>query len=179
MKKCPKCQVDYFDQMLEFCVEDGAKLIPVSAKTTAVVAETKPLFTDQKSIETAFFPGGKANIPDTVEINDSPTANKETDVQPSSLKQKAVEKGYRALEVGTLVFALAHNWLQWLYIERQNYGSVANFLTSAEVLIWFLLLFAGTAFGLLALKLSRTKALAYIGLLILAINFLLMLVPRK
>ena len=26
MKHCPKCNADYFDNMLEFCLEDGTRL---------------------------------------------------------------------------------------------------------------------------------------------------------
>jgi hypothetical protein len=177
MKKCPKCQVEYFDEMLEFCLEDGAKLSVVSSSTATAA---KPVTTGQKNIETMFF-DASAGLPKTVEVKDSATV-----IQPPagvtekiSLKQNAVEKGYRALEIGTLVFALAHNWWQWLYVDRQSYGSVSNFLFSADFLVWVLLLFAGTMAGLLTLKLSRKKGLAYVGLVILAINFLLLLVPKK
>jgi hypothetical protein len=178
MKKCPQCEAAYFDEMIEFCLEDGAKLTIVSSPTTA---ETKPFITDQKSIETMFF-DGRSELPKTVEMKDSTTVVQPSAAvteQPLSLKQKTVQKGYRALEVGTLVFALAHNWWQWLYVDRQSYGSIGNFLLSADFLIWFLLLVAGTVSGLLTLKLSRKKELAYAGLVILAINFLLLLVPRK
>jgi hypothetical protein len=179
MKKCPQCQAAYYDETLVFCLEDGAKLAVVSSPTTA---ETKSFITDQKSIETVFF-DASAELPKTVKLNDSDTTKiqqttGETE-QPLSLKQKTVEKGYRALEIGTLVFALAHNWWQWLYLDRQSYGSIGNFLFSANFLVWFLLLAAGTTSGILSLKLSRKKDLAYAGLIILEINFLLLLVPRK
>jgi hypothetical protein len=178
MKKCPQCQTAYFDEMIEFCLEDGAKLTAVSNPTTA---ETKSFITDQKSIETVFF-DASAELPKTVAVNDPATIVQPSAVvteQPLSLKQKTVEKGYRALEIGTLVFALAHNWWQWLYLDRQSYGSIGNFLFSANFLVWFLLLAAGTTSGILSLKLSRKKDLAYAGLIILEINFLLLLVPRK
>ncbi len=178
MKKCPQCETAYFDEMIEFCLEDGTKLTVISSPTTA---ETKPFITNQKSVETVFF-DGRAELPKTVEMKDSTTVVQPSAVvteQPLSLKQKTVEKGYRALEVGTLVFALAHNWWQWVYVDRQSYGSIGNFLFSANFLVWFLLLAAGTASGIFSLKLSRKKDLAYAGLIILAINFLLLLVPRK
>ena len=178
MKKCPQCQTAYFDEMIEFCLEDGAKLTVVNSPTTV---ETKPFITNQKSVETVFFEG-RGELPKTVEMKDSSTVVQPpagVTEQPLSLKQKTVEQGYRALEVGTLVFALAHNWWQWLYVDRQSYGSIGNFLLSANFLIWFLLLAAGTTSGILSLKLSRKKELAYAGLVILAINFLLLLVPRK
>jgi hypothetical protein len=178
MKKCPKCQADYFDELLEFCLEDGTKLAFV--KSTATAADTKVFNTAQNSVATAFF-DRRAEVPQTVEANEAAktSALLPDETKLTSLKQNAVEKGSRALEIGTLVIALANNWLQWLYIERQSYGTFTNFLFSVEFLFWLLLLFAGTAAGLLTLKLSRTKTLAYVGLVILAINFVLLLVPKK
>src|SRR5215203_1700004 len=110
MKRCPKCQADYFDEMLEFCLEDGAKLTVVGSRPTT--AETKDFDTNQKNIETMFF-DASAKVPETVEVKNSVTANSPpaaATTETISLKQKTFEKGYRALEVGTLVFALAHNW---------------------------------------------------------------------
>jgi len=177
MRKCPKCQAAYFDEMLEFCLEDGAKLTVVSNSSAT---KTGAVNANQKNIETMFF-DASAGIPKTVEVKDSATAiqSPANETKPLSLKENAVEKGSRALEISAIVFALAHNWWQWLYVDRQNYGSIANFLFSADFLIWFLLLLTGTSAGLLALKLSRRKGMAYAGLVILAINFLLLLVPRK
>lgn len=164
--------------MLEFCLEDGAKLAVVGSRATAT--ETKAFNTDQKSVETMFFDAA-AKIPKTLEMNDAAAVNapRPAATETVSLKQKTVETGSRALEVGTLVLALAGNWLQWLYIERQSYGTLTNFLFSPEFLIWLVLLFGGAAAGLLTLKFSRTKALAYAGLVVLAVNFLLLLVPKK
>ena len=181
MKKCPQCQADYFDEQLEFCLEDGAKL--TNLRSTATAADTKVFNTAaQNSVATAFFDQRGGEVPQTAGANqagnlNAPTTANETKV--TSLKQNAVETGSRALEIGTLVIALANNWLQWLYIERQHYGTLTNFIFSVEFLFWLLLLFAGVAAGLLTLKLSRTKTLAYVGLVILAINFVLLLVPKK
>jgi hypothetical protein len=179
MKKCPQCEAAYFDEMIEFCLEDGTKLIVVSNPT---MIDTKPFITDQKSIETVFFDASAEVAPKTVELPRSKTEIQPTAAvteQPLSLRQKTVQKGYRALEVGTVIFALAHNWWQWVYIDRQSYGSIGNFLFSANFSVWFLLLAAGTTSGIFSLKLSGKKDLAYTGLIILAINFLLLLVPRK
>lgn len=178
MKKCPKCQADYFDEQLEFCLEDGTKLAFV--KSTATAADTKVFYTAQNSLETAFF-DSRAEVPKTVGANEAvkTSALLPDETKLASLKQNAVEKGYRALEIGTLVFALAHNWWQWLYVDRQSYGTISSFLFSIEFLLWFLTLLAGTVLGLLTLKFSRRKGLALVGLVILAINFLLLLVPRR
>jgi hypothetical protein len=177
MKKCPKCRTEYSDETLRFCLEDGTELSFVG-KQSEVATEVFSI--GQKSTETMFFDRGDG-VPQTLPNDAAATAKQDlpSATQPSSLKEKTVEKGYRALEVGTLVFALALNWWQWLYVDRQNYLPVANFLLSAEFLIWLLLLLAGTTSGLLTLKFSRKKELAYVGLVILAINFLLLLVPRR
>jgi hypothetical protein len=177
MKRCPQCQTDYFDEMLEFCLEDGAKLSVVGSRATA--ADTKVLNTDQRGVEAGFF-DDRADVPQTTRLGDiAKTNSPPQETKLKSLKHKTIEKSYQVLEVGTVVFALAHNWWQWLYVDRQSYGSVSGFLFSADFLIWVLLLLAGTVFGLLTLKFSRRKALGYAGLIILAINFLLQLVPRR
>lgn len=177
MKRCPKCQTDYFDETLEFCLEDGTRLSVADNRTTA---QTEVLTANQKSVETFSF-SNQNKIPDTIEVGKNAAVNKSAadEIQTASLKEKTVEKGHQVLEISTLVFALAHNWLQWLYVDRQNYGSVSNFLFSAEFIIWLLLLLAGTAAGILTLKLGRKKGFAYVGLVILAINFLLLIVPKK
>lgn len=178
MKRCPKCRLDYFDQMLEFCLEDGAKLVTITERSTA--AKTEVLNTAQNSVETVFT-NNFAELPQTVQANDlmKTEASAANETKADSLKRKAVEKGYRTLELGSLIAALAHNWWQWLYVDRQNYGSVSAFLFSADFVIWFTLLLAGTVAGLLTLKYSRHKTFAYFGLVVLAINFILLIVPRK
>ncbi|HQU82493.1 MAG TPA: hypothetical protein PKY59_05185 [Pyrinomonadaceae bacterium] len=177
MKKCLKCNEVYYDETLVFCLEDGTELRSVNNQSAVA---TERFSVDEKSIET-MFANGNAELPKTVAANDVETfkQNSPNQTQISSLKEKAVEKGYRTLEIGSLVFALAHNWWQWLYVERQNYGSISAFLFSTDFVIWFLLLVAGTVAGLLTLKFSRNKTLGYISLVILAINFLLILVPHK
>jgi len=175
MKRCPQCRADYFDEMLEFCLEDGAKLAVVAGSATT--AGTRTPKTDQSSVETMFF-DALSGAPKTGETVPAKTGSADA-MQTVSLKEKAIEKGYRVLEIGTLCLALAHNWWQWLYVDRQNYGSISNFLLSAEFLIWFLMLSAGAASGFLTIKLSRKKELGYVGLIILAINFLLLIVPKK
>jgi len=177
MKKCLKCNAVYYDETLVFCLEDGTELRSVNNQSAVA---TEQFSVGEKSIET-MFAKGNAELPKTVAANDAATfkQNSPNPTQISSLKEKAVEKGYRTLELGTLVAALAHNWWQWLYVERQNYASVSAFLFSADFVIWFLLLLAGTIAGLLTLKFSRNKTLAYFGLVVLAINFILLIVPRK
>lgn len=177
MKKCPKCQAVYYDETLLFCLEDGTEL-EFAGRQSAVATENFSV--NDKSIETMFVEN-RGELPKTIEAKAAATMRQDSPnpTQNASLKEKAVEKGYRTLEIGTLVAALAHNWWQWLYVDRQNYGSVSAFLFSADFVIWFLLLLAGTVAGLLTLKFSRNKTLAYFGLVILAINFILLIVPRK
>lgn len=177
MKKCLKCNAVYYDETLVFCLEDGTELRSVNGQTAVA---TEQFSVDEKSIET-MFSNRNAELPKTVAANDIETfkQNSPIQTQSSSLKEKAVEKGYRTLEISSLVFALAHNWWQWLYVERQNYGSISAFLFSADFIIWVFLLLTGTVAGLLTLKFSRNKTLGYISLVVLAINLLLILVPHK
>ena len=42
MKRCPQCTTEYYDDMLEFCLEDGAKLHTVSKPKTDAPTITKP-----------------------------------------------------------------------------------------------------------------------------------------
>lgn len=82
--------------------------------------------------------------------------------------------GYTAV-----VISLAHNWWQWIYLEKQYVYSIAEYLLSANFLMWLLLLVAGIVVGLFAVRKRETKVFGIIGLVMLAINLILYLVPRK
>lgn len=178
MKKCPKCETAYSDETLDFCLDDGTRLLEF--KPQAAV-KTEVFSSDQASAETLFF-DKSAGLPKTVgsrrgeTVSELPASTNQT----ASLKQRTIEKGYRALEIGAVFFALAHNWWQWLYIDRQSYsGNISRFFFSAEFLVWILLFMGGAAAGIAALKFSRRKDLGYISLIMLAINLILILVPRR
>jgi hypothetical protein len=82
------------------------------------------------------------------------------------------------LEITPIIISLAHNWWQWVYLNKQDYLTFTSYVSSANFLVWLLLLVAGASVGMLVLKLCQNKSCAYTGLVILAINLLLFLVPK-
>ena len=183
MKRCPKCNVEYFDEILEFCLEDGAKLLQVSGYGKAPLTDTKSNKPNPTTAETVNLPF--SNIPETIEVKGSnqnikaQTAARLDTVSASPLKEKVTSQGYKVLEVAPIVISLAHNWWQWVYLKNQPYYSLAVYIASANFLMWLLLLAAGTAVGLLALKFCQNKGFAYTSLVIIAINLILFLVPNQ
>ena len=174
MKRCPKCHADYFDNVLEFCLEDGTRLS--FASQPAGVA-TSP--TVQRTPATIRQPGPISNLnsEETVvirKVSETETADVEKSLPSSEQSQTA-----KILESAPIVLALAHNWWQWVYLEKTYIYSITEFLLSANFLMWLLLLGSGTAVSLLAVKHSKNKTLAIISLVALAINLILFLVPRR
>ena len=169
MKRCPKCNADYYDNMLEFCLEDGTRLNYLSPAQNAPATVAQP--PRQTAAEkTVSMPLSAQSGPREVE-----TVVAKAIVPPDSaeLSQNKV------LEIAPVVVALAHNWWQWLYLEKQYYSSFMDYVFSANFLMWLLLLGAGAAICLYSLKRSERKGFAYTGLVILAINLILFLVPRR
>ncbi|HKX83862.1 MAG TPA: hypothetical protein VJL58_06570, partial [Pyrinomonadaceae bacterium] len=154
--------------VLEFCLEDGTRLI----SNPSVV--TKERIPNNVAAETAVF--GQAATPARVGF-EQPVPDTVKELVPETFVQS--ESVSKALEVAPLVLALAHNWWQWLYLENQYVSSVASYILSANFLMWLVLLAAGVGISLTALKRLQNKAFAYISLVILAINLILFLVPRR
>jgi hypothetical protein len=177
MKRCPKCNADYFDNMLEFCLEDGTRLTSLSdtsggAKTTQA---NPPRPTAAETVSLPF-----AGVPKTLEVPGSSSGEIETIVAKTDMVLPAMQaKTSSILENAPIVFALAHNWWQWLYLEKQYMSSIMDYVLSANFLMWLLLLAAGIIVSLLAVKRSERKIVAYTSLVILAINLILFLVPRR
>ena len=50
MKECPKCEKNYFDETMEFCLDDGSKLHvkTISEKETLTVNSIKPIYKTTK-----------------------------------------------------------------------------------------------------------------------------------
>ena len=174
MKSCPKCATEYFDDMLEFCLEDGAKLSPVlkSEDDAPTITKQSPInpFTEKT------FNLPYSNAPKTVEINkpnDIPT----TALNPKSETAPAFAQ-VKILEILPVIFALAHNWWQWLYVGNQYISSIPSFLISANFLLWLLLLTAGAAVSIFSVKRSQNKNFAIVSLVILSVNLILFLVPK-
>lgn len=179
MKRCPKCKLDYFDNMLEFCLEDGSKLVtvPTSGEIPTVTKLNSSSPTTEKTVNLPY-----SKVPEQLPFETPNQANSQPIEQIGSadlLKEKVAVKTFRILETAPIVLSLAHNWWQWIYLNNQYYSSLTGFLLSANFLMWLLLLITGGATGLLAVKYSRNKGFAYTSLVILAINLLLFLVPKR
>ena len=169
MKRCPKCNADYFDNMLEFCLEDGTRLTLASQPGAAVTARTAPSTTIPQA-----GPLSNLNSEETVVIkNPGDTKPTSAGILQDSFGQLKI------LEIAPVVLALAHNWWQWLYLEKQYVSSITEYILSANFLMWLILLASGTAVSLLAVKHSKNKTLGIISLVALAINLILFLVPRR
>jgi len=165
MKRCPKCNADYYDNMLEFCLEDGTRLTSLSG-APATVAQP-PRQTAEETVSMPLSPNPQQHEVETV------VAKSIAPVEDPTLSQN------KALEIAPAVIALAHNWWQWLYLEKQYYSSFMDYVFSANFLMWLLLLAAGVTISLYSIKRSERKGFAYTGLAILAINLILFLVPRR
>lgn len=172
MKKCPKCSFAYYDNTLDFCLEDGTRLEVVSDnQPTATIP--RPASTAEKTL---FIPNTAAEIETVQRSNLAPTIEvKELDKSPDVSEKKI----YKMLEIAPVVVALTHNWWQWVYLEGQSYSSFTNYVFSGNFLGWLFLLLVGTLLSVLSLRNSRDKKFAIISLSILAINLLLFIVPRK
>ena len=182
MKRCPACKIDYFDEMLEFCLEDGARLVSVSNPAGEMPTVTKSKQQNSIINETVNFP--LSDTPNTNPANFHQTQK----AQPTFSAEKKITNfegdkddsaNYKVLEIAPIVVSLAHNWWQWVYLNNQYYSSFTSYVFSANFLMWLLLLIASATLGILSLRFSRNRAFAYTGLVILAINLILFLVPKR
>jgi hypothetical protein len=175
MKRCPKCNADYFDNMLEFCLEDGMRLTSVSDTGGKTAQANPPRPTAAETVSLPF-----AGVPKTLEVPGSSSGEIETIVAKTDMVLPSIPaKTSSVLENAPIVLALAHNWWQWLYLEKQYFSSFVEYILSANFLMWLLLLAAGVIVSLLAVKRSERKIVAYTSLVILAINLILFIVPRR
>ncbi len=174
MKRCPKCNADYFDNMLEFCLEDGTRLTSLPDTGGKTTQANPPRPTAAETVSLPF-----SGVPKTLEVPGS-SGEIETIVAKTDMIIPAVHSQTSAiLENAPIVLALAHNWWQWLYLEKQYVSSFMEYVLSANFLMWLLLLAAGVIVSLFAVKRSERKIVAYTSLVILAINLILFIVPRR
>src|SRR5688572_1350992 len=90
MKRCPQCRIEYFDDMLEFCLEDGARLVVATIssadefltidktekKNFITNADTVRLSGSENAKPVAFSGNAPSSIPKTVEqVNSVKTGN--------------------------------------------------------------------------------------------------------
>jgi hypothetical protein len=166
MKRCPRCNADYFDNMLEYCLEDGAKLFITTAPNVATRSR------EQASVLGTAGPLAAPISEQTVVLNKAENVGKDEQALPRNETSQLITL------VPTIV-ALAHNWWQWVYLEKQYVYPLTDYLLSANFVMWLLLLAGGILSGLYGLKHSKNRSYALIGLVVLAINLILFLVPRR
>lgn len=175
MKRCPNCNIEYLDKTLEFCLEDGTPLLSVADHETespTILRPTKTASTDEKTINLPFS--------DAAQPLESNRADRvETTRQKTLMTERVAEPSRNVLEIAPLVVALAHNWWQWIYLNNQYYSSFTAYILSANFLMWLLLLTTGAVIGLWALRRCQNKGFAFASLVILSINLILFLVPKR
>ncbi len=176
MKRCRKCHQLYKDQTLDFCLEDGTRLFfdanGEETETPTVVLSDANKQASGKLPDTIFPVRSESLVFDR-------TAPAKTAASPVLLREKVVRQSDKILEIASLVFALSHNWWQWLYLNNQSYSTFTNYFLSANFLIWLLLLVMTAVSSLLSLKRSPNKKFAVVGLVVSAINLILYLVPKR
>lgn len=178
MKRCPVCQKEYYDETLGFCLDDGSKLLKVDRINNEILTvETNKPALDLTNSKTVQFPNQKdGNAPDFVKPETRP--NKQISEKTEIIKKNLTNSTQKFLEISPIVFALAHNYWQWLYLYRQPAYQLTAFFTSYNFLIWIFLLFGGLMFGLFSLKYGKNKGFAVTALVVLAINVILSIVPK-
>lgn len=178
MKSCPKCQLQYFDEKLDFCLEDGSRLIAGDEKNDeipTIVHENATSRTAKKTVNLPFtYQNQSINSSDSKHID----SQKDSPLTKSNSREISLSSN-RLLEVAPLVISLAHNWWQWIYLNNQYYSTFWSYVFSANFLMWLLLLGGGAAVSFYSLKKSQNNNYAIIGFVILSINLLLFLVPKR
>lgn len=182
MKHCPKCSADYFDNMIEFCLEDGTKLSDVStARATRpdTRQQTESFLNDEtETVVTTQPTEGIPIIKPTSNSLDPARQTHEILSKSNKLKETVRNKWHTTLEFAPIIIALAHNYWQWLYLSRQNYYQFFDYLLSVNFVVWFVLLITGIIFGIISLKYGRSKSFAITALVVLAVNLILFIVPK-
>lgn len=179
MKRCSRCNLNYSDNTLEFCLEDGAKLLMSQSFHDETPTVTS---SNHSTAETVSLPA--PNLSNNIKLKNSQIDTIEQKSASHTIKSNLINEdinsqNYKILEVAPIIISLAHNWWQWLYLNNQYYSSFSTYVISANFLMWLLLLITGTIVGLFALKHCRNKNFAYTSLIILSINLLLFLVPKR
>lgn len=164
-------------------MEDGTKLISLKELKPEKLTITKSEESNPTLAETVSLPF--SGISSTSDLRG---LQKEGEVQTNFfdqtarsnlIKETVTSQTYKILEVAPIVLSLAFNWWQWLYLNNQYYSSLSSFLVSANFLMWLVLLIFGVSLSFFTLKKCENKSLAYVSLVILAVNFILFLVPKR
>lgn len=181
MKQCPQCKTEYFDNLLDFCLEDGAKLVTVFENSGAredTTHKTNPF--NPTETETVVLQDNILKIDNIVsDLHETNVWQKQLRNKSEKIKDSVKDKWFNVLEFAPIVLALTHVYWQWLYLSKQNYYRFTEYIISANFLIWFALLICGVIFGIISLKYGKSKKFAVTALTILAINLLLILLPKQ
>lgn len=175
MKRCPKCNTDYFDNILDFCLDDGERLLILKQKKNDF-NETSPTQAKTAVLDNQMIPGIFVPPDEKTELQNesqTPLQNKS-----EKLKQTITLQWLKTLEVVPIILALFHNYWQWLYLARKSYYDFSSFFFSLDFLIWLILLITGSVLGIISLKFNKRKGFAITALVILAINVILSIVPK-
>lgn len=175
MKRCPTCNLSYTDDSLEFCLEDGSRLFFKGTNEIETQFISKPTNSNPANAPTVALPFSTSPENVNTKINNEVKTVQQTKV----IKERAIEQGNKILEIAPIVIALAHNWWQWIYLNNQSYSSFTAYFLSANFLIWLALLIVGLTTGLLSIKRLPNKGFAVTGLITLAVNLILFLVPKR
>lgn len=175
MKRCPKCNTDYFDNMLDFCLDDGERLLILKQKNVDL-KETSPTQTETVVLNNQMIPDVFVPPDEKTGLQNEPQSGLQN--KSGKLKQTITLQWLKTLEIVPIILALAHNYWQWLYLARKNYYDFSSFFFSLDFLIWLVLLITGSVLGILSLKYNKRKGFAITALVILAINVILSIVPK-
>ncbi len=181
MKECLQCLAKYFDNMLEYCLDDGTKLLS-TAETTAAPTQPNAVFPKVapaagKTIEFSPSVDQTNGETETIQI-ETQKVKQNRHAQTDKIKNSAISQSLVFLEHAPLIIALAHNYWQWLYLSKLYYNGFTAYVLSPSFLFWVVLLMLGTGFSVSALKYCVSKKFAVTALVVLAINVLLYLVPK-
>jgi hypothetical protein len=185
MKSCSSCNLKYADDTLQFCLNDGTQLVALSNELeeppTVFSSQTK---TDERS-RTTTTDINTSSI-NSVNLRDSIETATKSNVLPGAEPSRALseadanEKLYsQVLSFAPVTVALIQNYWQWLYMAEYNSFQFPVLLWNLRFWVWLILLSGGAAVCILALRQNNNKGFAVVGLVVLAINFLLCLVPRR
>lgn len=182
MKSCPSCNLKYADDTLQFCLNDGTQLAefadpdePATVFSSVATQTAERSGFGNSNFEQISAVTTSANLRET---ESSAPANKTTQ-ELSAAENNADELFFKILTFAPIVVALMQNYWQWLYMSKYDSFKFPGFLWELNFWVWLMLLLSGTSLCVLAIKNNKNRGFAVVGLVILAINFLLCLVPRR
>jgi hypothetical protein len=178
MKRCAVCQKEYYDETLEFCLEDGSRLQKIDKINNEILTAPaiKPNIEISQAKTVQLTNDAEFKKPELHKTENLP--NKNLSDKKEIIKQNVADTSLKILDTSPIVLALAHNYWQWLYLYRQPTYDLTAFFTSYNFLVWIFLLLGGLLFGLFSLKYGKNKGFAITALVVLAINVILSIVPK-